>query len=57
MSLLSRIDRYLRQTEMPPTKFGRCAVNDPRLIGDLRNGRQLGARVTARIERFLAGDE
>lgn len=57
MSLLSRIDRYLRRTKMPPTKFGRCAVNDPRLIGDIRNGRQIGARVTARIEHYLAGGE
>ena len=54
MSLLPRIDRFLRQTQMPPTTFGRRAVNDPRLLGDLRNGRQLGRRVTARIERFLA---
>jgi len=57
MSLLPRIDRYLRATEMPPTTFGRRAVNDPRLLRDLRNGRQLGRRLTARVERFLAGGE
>lgn len=57
MSLLSRINRYLRATEMPPTTFGRRAVNDPRLLRDLRNGRQLGRRVTARIERFLESAE
>lgn len=53
MGLLPRIDRYLRHTNTPPTKFGRQAVNDPRLVGDLRNGRELGARVSARVVTFL----
>ena len=53
MSLLVRIDRYLRQTNMPPTRFGRLAVNDPRLVGDLRGGRQLRPATHARIEAFL----
>lgn len=57
MSLLPRIDRYLRATEMPPTTFGRRAINDPCLLRDLRNGRHIGPRVTARIERFLADCE
>jgi hypothetical protein len=54
MSLLVEIDRYLRRTGMPPTRFGREAVNDPRLVGDLRLGRQPRARVRARIEAWLA---
>lgn len=53
MGLLPRIDRYLRQTNTPPTRFGREAVNDPRLVIDMRNGRELGARVSARVIRFL----
>ena len=53
MGLLPRIDRYLRHTATPPTKFGRQAVNDPRLVEDLRNGRELGPRVSARVKRFL----
>lgn len=54
MSLLPRIDRFLRETAMPPTTFGRRAVNDPHLVEDLRDGRRIGPRLTARIERFLA---
>ncbi|MEG3125556.1 hypothetical protein [Sphingomonas sp. GB1N7] len=54
MSVLRKIERYLRVSEMPETKFGRLALNDPRLVRDLRNGREPGARVTARIEAFLA---
>jgi len=54
MSVLGKIERYLRKTEMPPTRFGRLAVNDPRLVGDMRKGREPGRRVVARIEAFLA---
>lgn len=54
MSVLGKIERYLRKTEMPPTRFGRLAVNDPRLVGDMRRGREPGQRVVARIEAFLA---
>ena len=54
MSLLPRIDRYLRHTATPPSTFGRRAINDPRLIFDLRNGRQLGVRVAKKVESFLA---
>jgi hypothetical protein len=54
MSVLRKIERYLKETAMPPTRFGRLAVRDPRLVGDLRNGREPGARVVARIEAFLA---
>ncbi|MDO7843352.1 hypothetical protein [Sphingomonas immobilis] len=39
---------------MTPTRFGRLAVRDPRLVHDLRNGREPGARMVARIESFLA---
>ena len=41
-SLLLEIDRYLRRTGMRETTFGRAAVNDPRLVGDLRRGRVPG---------------
>lgn len=54
MSLLVAIDRYLRGTGMPPTKFGRLAVNDPRLVGDLKRGRQPGRAVADRVEAFIA---
>ena len=53
MSVLGKIDRYLKKTGMPPTRFGRLAVNDPRLVGELRNGREPGKRLVARIEAFL----
>ncbi|NYD90234.1 hypothetical protein [Sphingomonas melonis] len=57
MSLLIRIDRYLRRTKMSRTQFGRLAVNDPRLITDMIRGRVIGPAVEARITRFMEGRE
>ncbi|WP_380786142.1 hypothetical protein [Sphingomonas sp. R86521] len=55
MSVLIKIDRYLRRTGMPVSKFGRLAVNDPRLVHDLKRGRQPGHGIVARIEAFIDG--
>lgn len=54
MSLLLRMERFLRETAMPPTRFGRIVVNDPRLVHDMRLGREPRARTIARIEAYLA---
>lgn len=55
MEVLARIERFLRKADMPPTTFGRLAVNDPRLISDLRAGREAGSKIIARIDAFIAG--
>ena len=57
MSVHRKIERFLRRTDMPPTRFGRMAAGDPRLIHDLRNGRELGSAMVAKLEAFLAGQE
>lgn len=54
MSLLWEIKSYCRRAEMPPTKFGRLAVNDPRLVGDLARGRRPGRSVEARVRALIA---
>ena len=56
MSLLIKIDRYLRHTKMSRSQFGRLAINDPRLVTDTMNGRTIGATTAARIERFIDGE-
>lgn len=38
---------------MSPTLFGRLSVRDPRFVGDLRNGRKPGARVSNNVEHFM----
>ncbi len=59
MSLLLTIERCLRRHGMTPTRFGRDAVHDPRLVFDLRRGRELrpqtAARVLAYVDRLNAG--
>ena len=54
MEIYETIRRYLKATGMPPCVFGRLTVNDPRLVDDLRNGRQPRARTVARIKAFIA---
>lgn len=57
MSVHRKIEKFLRATDMPPTKFGRLAVRDPRFVFDLRMGREPGAKITARVEAFLAAQK
>lgn len=54
MAILGKVERYLRQHDIPQTKFGRLAIGDPRLVGDLRNGRELRPVTQARVEAFMA---
>lgn len=54
MPLLREIEQFLRETQMPSTKFGRLSVRDPRLVGDLRNGRTPGVSMTQRVQDFIA---
>ena len=51
--LIYRIERFLRETGMPWTKFGRLACSDPRFVEDLRNGRSPRDRTTKRVEHFM----
>ena len=51
--LIRRIERFLRTTDMPATKFGRLAVRDPRFVDDLRNGRTPRPATERRVEHFL----
>ncbi len=51
--LIRRIERFLRETGMPWTKFGRLAAGDPRFVGDLRNGRIPRPSMELRIGHFM----
>lgn len=43
-----------RTYRLPVTRFGRLAVNDPRLIGGIRNGRILRPATAAKVTGFIA---
>ena len=49
-----KIERFLIQYDMPATKFGRLVARDPRLVLDMRGGRELRAPMIARAEAFMA---
>ncbi|WP_314715457.1 hypothetical protein [Sphingobium yanoikuyae] len=51
--LLRTIEEFLRDYQIAPTRFGRDAVHDPRLVFDLRMGRDPGDRVKRRVEHFM----
>jgi hypothetical protein len=52
---LTLVEAYLRRTGMPPTKFGRAAARDPRLVHDLRLGRTVGDRLRQRVVAYIDG--
>lgn len=53
MSLLHAIEVCLRMSRIPPSRFGRDSVRDPRLVHDLRRGRQPGQRVEQRVRTHI----
>ena len=53
MYLLREVEQFLRLTNIPPARFGREVMGDPRFVFDLRNGREPRPRTIARIRRFL----
>ena len=57
MYLMRRIELFLQRAAMTPTRFGRESVGDPRLIRDLKNGRELRDTTAARILAWLEAQE
>ena len=57
MRLMRRIEKYMKREDMKPTRFGREAVGDPRLISDIKNGRELRDSTIARIQAWLDEQE
>ena len=53
MHLLRRIERHLRASGTPPTRFGREVLHDPRFVFDLRNGREPRSSTARRVAEYL----
>ncbi|MGH6783264.1 MAG: hypothetical protein ACREBP_01425 [Sphingomicrobium sp.] len=51
--LLREVEKFLRQSDVAPTRFGRDAVGDPRFVYDLRNGRDPRPGTVARVIAYL----
>ena len=53
ITLLGKIEKFLAKNDVSATRFGREAANDPKLVFDLREGRELRRATTAKIEQRL----
>ncbi|MDD3799059.1 MAG: hypothetical protein PHE36_07780 [Novosphingobium sp.] len=51
--LIRKIEKFLRRTGMPATKFGRLAAHDPRFVLDLRMGRIPRTGTERKVEHFM----
>jgi len=57
MTVLRDVEKFLTRHAMPRTKFGRLAVRDPRLVDDMRNGREPRPAMERRIVHFITSYE
>jgi hypothetical protein len=53
MQLLTRIERHMRTTGIAATRLGREAARDPRLVHDMRRGREIGTKLATRVLAWL----
>ena len=51
--LLHRVEKYLRSTRTPPTRFGREVVGDSRFVFDLRSGREPRPSTIRKVSAYL----
>jgi hypothetical protein len=47
------VERFLREQQLPPTKFGRLAARDPRLVLDMRMGREIRPEMEQLLRQFM----
>ena len=53
MHLLTEVEKFLRQSNIPAARFGREVMRDPRFVFDLRNGREPRDRTVTKVRAFL----
>ncbi|MBB5686023.1 hypothetical protein [Sphingobium boeckii] len=57
MNLLRRIERHLDHHRIAQTRFGRDAAGDPRLVSDMRNGREPRCQLAQRVTAYMDGQD
>lgn len=53
MHMLRIVEKFLRENNVAPTKFGRMVAGDPRLVLDMRMGREVRPPMQAKIIAFI----
>jgi hypothetical protein len=51
--MLRKIEAFLKERQIAPTRFGRDSVRDPRLVFDMRNGREPGPKMCRRLDAYM----
>ena len=51
--LLRRVEKYLKATRTPPTRFGREVLGDSRFVFDLRSGRDPRPATVEKVSSYL----
>ena len=54
MHITRLIERFLREQGLPPTKFGRMAAGDPRLVLDIRMVREIRPEMELKLRHFMS---
>jgi hypothetical protein len=54
--LLQRVEEYLKIHRVPPARFGRDAMGDPKFVFQLREGREPRESTIGRVLAYLAAD-
>lgn len=47
------VERFLREQQLPPTTFGRLAARDPRLVFDMRMGREIRPDMERKLRQYM----
>jgi hypothetical protein len=55
MYINRQIERFLKDHDLPATKFGRLVAGDPRLVLDMRQGREVRPPMQIKILAFMDG--
>jgi hypothetical protein len=53
MYLLSMIERYLRESGIPASRFGRDVMGDPGFVATLRRGREPRDGTIRRVQAYI----
>lgn len=53
--LIARIEAFLQETKMSPTRFGRETMADPALLAGLKAGRSLSLKNVGKVIAFMEG--
>lgn len=53
MHMLRMVEKFLRDQDIAPTKFGRIVAKDPRLVLDMRMGREVRPAMQHKIKSYI----